>query len=106
MTSNIHNTVMCRVRTIHTVRPLVSTTAFSALFFLGALWGIGRQVWVARVFENMSFATDPAAFSQFLVSAFAQTEFVVQALTLVALAAAVFIVFDGMRNLRYTLQTA
>lgn len=105
-TSSIHKNVMRRVRTIHVMRPLMSTTAFSTLLLLGALWGIGRQVWVARVFENLSFTTDLATFTNFLVSAFTQTEFVVQALTVLALAAFVWIIRDGVQNLRYTIQSA
>lgn len=98
--SRIHTNVMRRVRTIHTVRPLLSTTAFSAILFLGALWGIGKQVWVAQVLENMLSLADVGAVSTFVLAAFINTEFIVQVLTVLALAAAIWIVRDGVRSLR------
>ena len=100
--SRIQQNVMRRVRTIHTLRPLVSTTAFSAFLFLGALWGIGREVWVARVFENMPSLSDAAALSRFALSAFLHTDFLVQALSVLAIAAFVWLVSDGLRTLRST----
>ncbi len=98
--SRIQQNVMRRVRTIHTLRPLVSTTAFFSFLFLGALWGIGREVWVARVFENMPSLSDAAALSRFALSAFLHTDFLVQALSVLAVAAFVWLVSDGLRTLR------
>ncbi|HYF28897.1 MAG TPA: hypothetical protein VEA36_00845 [Candidatus Paceibacterota bacterium] len=103
--SAIHKNVMRRVRTIHAVRPLASTTALSAFLLLGGLWGIGTQVWVAQVYANMPSVADVGALARFAIAAFANTEFIVQALTLVVLAAAVWIVRDGVRSLRYSLRT-
>ncbi|MEK7510873.1 MAG: hypothetical protein AAB582_01380 [Patescibacteria group bacterium] len=104
--STIHKNVMRRVRTIHTVRPLASMTALSAFLLLGALWGIGRQVWVAQVFENMPSLADAGAVTRFVLAAFMQTEFIVQALTVIVLMAVAWIVRDGVRSLRYVRQTA
>ena len=98
--SRIQENVMRRVRTIHTLRPLVSTTALSAFLLLGALWGIGREVWVARVFENMPSLSDAAVLSRFMLSAFLHTDFLVQALSVLAIAAFVWLVSDGLRTLR------
>lgn len=97
---------MRRVRTIHAVRPLISTTAFSAFLLFGALWGIGTQVWVAQVYANMPAVGDIPALATFVLAAFAHTEFLVQALTVLALAAAVWVVRDGVRSLSYALRTA
>lgn len=99
--SSIQRNVMRRVRTIHAVRPLTSTTALSTVFLLGALWGIGRQVWVAQVFQNMPSLADVGAVGRFAVAAFLHTEFIVQALTVLAVFAAVWLVRDGVRSLRY-----
>ena len=104
--STIHKNVMRRVRTIHTVRPFTSMTALSAFLLLGALWGIGRQVWVAQVFQNMPSLADVGAVTRFAVAAFIHTEFLVQALTVVVLMAVAWIVRDGVRSLRYARQVA
>lgn len=98
--SKIHTNVMRRVHTIHALRPLTTTTALSTLALLLAVWGIGRQVWVAQVFNNMPSFTDTASFARFMLVAFAHTEFVVQALTVIALAAALWLVVDALRGLR------
>jgi len=100
--SRIQQNVMRRVRTIHLVRPLVSTTALSFVLLLGTLWGIGREVWVARVFENMP--KDVGALLQFAVSAFTHTEFLVQALSVIALFAFIWMLRDAFKSLRYGMQ--
>lgn len=92
---------MRRVHTIRLVRPFLSSTALSSLVIVLALWGIGREVWVARVFENMPSLADAAAVSQFVLSAFLHTDFVVQALSVVTMAAAVWLVRDALRTLTY-----
>jgi hypothetical protein len=104
--SVIHKNVMRRVRTIHAVRPLLSATALSTLLLLGTLWGIGTQVWVARVFQNMPSLADLGGLARFVLAAFLNTELLVQAFTIVALLAAIWLVRDGMRSLRYTLRAA
>ena len=43
----IHATVMRRVHTIHFLQSPVTTLALTAAIFVLALWGIGREVWVA-----------------------------------------------------------
>ena len=100
--SKIHTNVMRRVHTIHALRPLTTTTALSTLALLLAVWGIGQQVWVAQVFSNMPSLTDTASVARFVLVAFAHTEFVVQALTVIALAAIVWLVADALRSLRQT----
>lgn len=99
--SKIHTNVMRRVHTIHVLRPLMTTTALSTLAFLLALWGIGRQVWVAQVLNNMPSLADGAAVMRFMLAAFAHTEFLVQALIVLALAAVLWLVSDAVKNLRH-----
>lgn len=50
--SHIEQVVMRRVRLIRILVLVLSTTAFALLAGVAALWGIGKEVWVARVFEN------------------------------------------------------
>lgn len=103
--SVIQKNVMRRVRTIHAVRPFTSSTALALALAFGALWGIGRQVWVARVLENMPSLADVGATLRFAYAAFAHTDFIVQVLSVVVLGAALWLVRDGIRSLRYTLRS-
>lgn len=98
-TSSISHTVMRRVRVAHTLRPFVSGTALAVFFLLLAVWGIGREVWVAHVFTNLEAMPSLASAVHFVVSAFVSTRFVVQALSVLALGAFVWIVRDTARNL-------
>ena len=80
---------MRRVRIMHTVRTFAPAVAAGVLFIL-ALAGIGREVWVAKVFENMpSYADIPSVLS-FFSGAFLHTELLVQVLLILALAALVW----------------
>ncbi len=98
--STISNTVMRRVRIIHTLRPLLSGTALGSSLVLLAAWGIGREVWVAHVIQNMPALTDVTALEHFMVAAFVNTRFVVQLLTLGAAAALVYTATDFVRSLQ------
>lgn len=97
--SKIHTNVMRRVHTVHALRPLTTTTALSTLALLLSLWGIGKQVWVAQVVNNMP--SDGVAVARFMLAAFTHTEFVVQALVVLAFAAALWLVIDAAKNLRH-----
>ena len=97
--SPISRVVMRRVRTVHAVRPFLSGTALASFLFLLAVWGIGREVWVAHVFANLEAMPTFASSVHFVVSAFMSTRFVVQALSVVALGAFVWVVRDTARNL-------
>ena len=86
--TNIERVVMRRVRTISVLRPLFSGGALAALILLLALWGIGREVWVAKVFAN-----GPQDFfgqARYFGYAFEHTRLVVQALSLAVLAAGLY----------------
>lgn len=82
--TDIEKNVMRRVRRISILRLIISGAVFAVTIALLALYGIGREVWVARVFEN-----GPQGFwghMLYLVYAFEHTRFVVQALGLLCLA--------------------
>lgn len=104
--SSIHTNVMRRVRTIHTLRPLTSMTAFSVALLVLALWGIGREVWVAQVFANMPSVADVAAFTRFVASAFLHTDAIVKTLTVLAAGAGIMVIADAVQNLRGSLRFA
>jgi hypothetical protein len=95
--TNIEKNVMRRVRTIHTLRPLVSGGTLAALVCLLALWGIGREVWVARVFQNMPQTSDFANLATFWFAAFTHTRLLVQALALVCVASVIYLARETAR---------
>lgn len=73
------------MRRVHAlwVLGLVFSNTSSAIFVSAvSLYLIGREVFVAKVIENMLSMTDAAALLRFFVSALTQTEFTVQALCL------------------------
>ena len=80
---------MRRVYAIRTLRYVFSGITASCLLLLLTLYGIGRQVWVARVFENAP--ADFGASLQFFISAFSHTDILVQALSLLALISLVYL---------------
>ncbi len=84
--------VMRRVRAIHFLRPIVSGSALALLVAFVALYEIGREVWVAKIFENMP--GDILSALQFSLMAFSNTEFTVQALTIITGAAALWVAKD------------
>lgn len=56
-----------------------------------AVWEIGREVWVAKVFENMPSFANVLAVLNFMGSAFVNTEVVVQMFSILALGALVWL---------------
>ncbi len=101
--NNIHAVVMRRVRTIHTIKPLLSSTIFSMALVVVALWSIGREVWVARVLQNMPSITNIGAVFNFYMSAFLDTRLPVQVLTVVTLTALVWFTYSVIRVLHSAL---
>ncbi len=101
MTNNadIESVVMRRVRVIHYSRLLLSGSALALVIAALALYGIGREVWVAKVFENVP--GDFLGAIQFFLYAFGHTEFLVQALTLVTGAAVLWVLKDIGRVVRF-----
>jgi hypothetical protein len=82
---------MANVAVVYALRRLFSPTALKLYVCTLCLWGIGQLVWVSKVFENLSQA-GVARSMQFSLSAFLNTELVVQ-LVLVAAVLAVFSLF-------------
>jgi len=99
--SNIEHIVMRRVRAIRVLRPILSAGTLSIAIFIVALWGIGREVWVARVFQNMPHSGDLLAIGNFYLAAFNHTRFVVQALTFIAFASVVYFAREFVRTVSF-----
>lgn len=93
--TSIERIVMRRVRLIRVLRLVISTVVLAVLTFIAALWGIGREVWVARVFENAP--RDIAGLPNFYVAAFLHTHFIVQALTVLTLGSFLYLVVELAR---------
>jgi len=102
--STIEQAVMRRVRTVHRLRPFVSMGALAVVVAAFALYGIGREVWVARVFENGP--QDLFGRFLYLVYAFEHTRFVVQALVAATLASTVYLARLAADRLARTLTFA
>lgn len=89
--SSIQQNVMRRVRTIHALRAAAGGAGLSFLALVASLYLIGREVWVARVWENMPSLAHTDAFLRFFAQAFLHTHLLVQALILVTIFAAVWL---------------
>ena len=95
--TNIERAVMRRVRIIRILRPIISFGSLAAVICVLALWGIGREVWVARVLEN-----GPQDFfnhTLYLVYAFENTRVIVQSLTIITLASAIYLARETAKGL-------
>lgn len=85
-TASVSDTIMRRVYRVYVLRRAAAVAGAGALYMI-ALWGVGREVWVAKVIENMPALTDVPAVSLFLARAFQHTDLAVQLLVLIALGA-------------------
>ena len=88
---------MRRVRRIRILRLIISGVVFAVTAIILALYAIGREVWVARVFEN-----GPQGFYGhilYLIYALEHTRFVVQVLVLICVASFVYIAREVYRGL-------
>ena len=94
--SHTEQIVMRRVRAAHALRPLLSNAALALALFTLALYGVGREVWVAHVFQNAPHQ-DVLALARFFLAAFLDTRLIVQALCLTAIAALVWFMRDVLR---------
>jgi len=95
--TNIERIVMRRVHLIRLLALIVSTATLFSLTLVAALWGIGREVWVAHIFTNMPPPSDIVSFSHFWLAAFSQTRLVVQILTLLTLVSLIYLVREIAR---------
>lgn len=100
--SDIERIVMQRVHLIRALRFAISSGVLSTLLSFFALWGIGKEVWVARVFENA-----PKHFSDlpsFYWSAFMATDLAVQALVVLLGGALIYTLLELTRSLSSVLR--
>lgn len=87
--SNIERAVMRRVHLIRILGLIISTITFAVITLVLALWGIGKEVWVARVFQNAP--ADITNLPNFFISAFGNTRFIVQILALLTFASFIYL---------------
>lgn len=88
---------MRRVKTIYALRLLSSPLVLAPVLFLVSLWGVGREVWVARILENLSMVHSPEAISTFAFMAFLNTGIAVQALTVAVALSSIWFMY-GIRG--------
>ncbi|MFI5260571.1 MAG: hypothetical protein ACHQU0_02135 [Candidatus Paceibacteria bacterium] len=93
--TDIERIVMRRVHLIRILKFIISTIVLAMLAVVAAVWGIGREVWVARVFQNapVNFADLP----NFYLAAFLHTRFIVQALVVLSLVSLGFLAREIVR---------
>ncbi len=101
--SKIKKTVLARARYIRAIRPVLSCTTFAVVVVAGSLYALGREVWVARVFENMPSLANVFAVLRFFESAFMNTTFVVQMISLLLVFGMVWIVRVVVRDTASTI---
>ena len=93
--TDIERAVMRRIRLIRILGLVISAGTLAILTLILALWGIGEEVWVARVFQNA-----PADFRHlpdFFISALGHTRLIVQALALLTFASSVYLARAAVR---------
>lgn len=93
--TNIEKIVMRRVHRIRVLRVIISGGVFAALLSVLLLWGIGREVWVAHVFQNAP--TNFADIPNFYLAAFLNTRPLVQVLIFLTLASFIYFVRELAR---------
>ncbi len=98
--SRIKQVVLRRARTIRLVRPLLSDAFLGSVVAVVSLYAIGREVWVARVLENMPSPANIASFVRFFEVAFLNTSFAVQLLSVLLIAGMVWVARDAVQGLR------
>jgi hypothetical protein len=98
--SRMKTRIMRRVRIIHILQSSVTTTVLSIGIFVLALWGVGREVWVSRVFQNMPSLTNYSAVLHFYLAAFLDTRFIVQVLSILTLGAFVWLAYNVSRTVQ------
>jgi hypothetical protein len=91
MTNSVHDIVMRRVRTIHLIRTYAFGVSGAAFVVAGSLYLIGREVWVARVLQNMPQPTHVFELLRFITSAVVSTEGIVQLLIALTLAGTILL---------------
>jgi len=95
--SAIERAVMRRVHLIRILGLIISTITLAILTLILALWGIGKEVWVERVFQNAP--EDFVRLPNFFINAFGNTRLVVQILTLLTFASFIYLARETVRAL-------
>jgi hypothetical protein len=98
--SAISRVVMNRVHTIHAIRTFLTGNILACVVFAASLWGIGREVWVSHVFQNMPSIQNVPAVMQFYAYAFLDTRTIVQVLALLTAAAFIWLLYGTLSMLR------
>lgn len=98
--TNIERIVMRRILLIRILRLVISTVVLATLTAFAALWGIGKEVWVARIFENAP--PNIGDLPNFYLAAFMHTHILVQVLTLLTLASLVYLAREVVRLIVHT----
>lgn len=93
--TNIEKVVMRRIRLIRILGLIISTVTLAVLALVFALWGIGKEVWVARVFQNAP--ADFVNLPNFFISAFGNTRLIVQILAILTFASFVYLARATLR---------
>lgn len=93
--SSIERAVMRRIHLIRILGLVISTGTLAILTLVFALWGIGKEVWVERVFQNAP--TDFVNLPNFLISAFGNTRLVVQILAILTFTSFVYLARETAR---------
>lgn len=104
--SKVMTNVMRRVHTIHVLQSPVTAIALAGILFILAMWGIGKEVWVARVFHNMPSLSDWDAVLRFYLAAFMDTRFIVQVLSILSIGAFVWLATNIVQLAREVRQFA
>lgn len=97
MQSKIEQQVMASVGVVYGARQLVSATAIKLYVCALALYGLGRLVWVSRVFENLANVGWGQA-AEFMLSAVMSTDLLVQVVLMVLAVAGISLIRDLVRS--------
>ncbi|MEK7125968.1 MAG: hypothetical protein AAB517_00670 [Patescibacteria group bacterium] len=93
--TNIEKTVMRRINLIRMLGLVISTVTLAILTLILALWGIGKEVWVERVFQNAP--DDFMELPNFFIAAFGHTRLVVQILAILTFASFIYLARATLR---------
>ncbi len=93
--SPVEQIVMRRIRRMRILLLVLSTATLAVLTTVAALWGIGKEVWVARVFANGP--QDFAGHIQYLLYAFLHTTLLVQILSVLTLGSLILLARETAR---------
>jgi len=94
--------VMRRVRFIHTLRILLSPAMVKSVVLLASIVATILLVSIPHCIANMSHLSGLMAYSSYIAGAYVHTNFVVQAVIVLAFAAGAWLAGDIARNLSYS----